>query len=63
VDIPVGSITCGIVTKKVPGLALIVQLSTHTYGRVFVTDIYDEYKSDPLSGTPLPPTPTPTPQP
>lgn len=35
-----------------PGIALIVQLSTHTYGRVFVTDIYDDYKPDPLEGSP-----------
>ncbi len=45
-----GKVVIGRVSKLIPRTGLNVQLSAHTYGRVFMTDIDDDYKDDPLSG-------------
>lgn len=40
----------GRIAKILPGVGVNMQLSPHTYGRVFITDIADDYTENPLAG-------------
>ena len=44
-----GTIVIGRVARIIPGKGINVQLSSHTYGRVFITDIDDVFQKNPLS--------------
>lgn len=48
-EIKPGTVVLGRISKILPGVGVNMQLSPHTYGRVFITDIADDYTENPLA--------------